>query len=39
MPAGIFQQGVTLGNVSPGVYYCQVQTAYGTVHRSVVVSR
>jgi PKD repeat protein len=39
MPAGIFQQGVTLGNVNPGVYYCQVQTAYGTVHRSVVVSR
>jgi PKD repeat protein len=39
MPAGIYQQGVTLGNVSSGVYYCQVQTSYGSVHRSVVVSR
>jgi PKD repeat protein len=39
MPAGIYQQGVTLGNVNPGVYYCQIQTQYGSLHRSVVVSR
>jgi len=39
MPAGIYQQGVTLGGVRPGVYYAQVQTRYGSLHRPVVVSR
>jgi len=39
MPAGIFQQGVTLEGLDPGVYYCQVRTAYGSMHRPVVVSR
>ena len=39
MPAGIYQQGVTLGGVKPGVYYAQVQTRFGSMHRPVVVSR
>jgi len=39
LPAGIFQQGVTLEGLGPGVYYCQVRTAYGTMQRPVVVSR
>jgi len=39
MPAGIFQQGVTLQGLDPGVYYVQVRTAYGRVQRPVVVSR
>jgi len=30
---------VTLGGVKPGVYYAQVQTSYGSLHRPVVVSR
>jgi PKD repeat protein len=38
MPAGIFQQGVPLTGVNPGVYYCLVQTPYGTARRSVVVT-
>ena len=39
MPAGIFQQGVTLSGVNPGVYYCRVQTNFGALQRPVVVSR
>jgi PKD repeat protein len=39
MPAGIFQRGLNLSDVRPGVYYCLLQTPYGNARRSVVVSR